>query len=73
MVMRIPYHEINQLQFAINTSMDTAQRFKLNFDVDRAPEAARIKELHEHIQKLEEAAQKKTNSKINKSSSSTPE
>ena len=53
--MRIAYHEINQLQFAINTSMDTTQKFKLNFDVDRAPEAARIKKLHEHIQKLKEA------------------
>ena len=53
--------------------MDTAQRFKLNFDVDRAPETTRIKELHEHILKLEEAAQKKTNSKIGKSSSNTPE
>ena len=53
--------------------MDIAQRFKLNFDVDRAPEAARIKELHEHIQKLEETAPKKTSSRIEKSSSSTLE
>ena len=53
--------------------MDTTQRFKLNFDVDRAPKATRIKELHEHIQKLEEVAQKKTNSRIEKGSSSTPE
>ena len=71
--MTIAYHEINQLQFVINRSMDIAQRFKLNFDVDRAPEAARIKELHEHIQKLEETAPKKTSSRIEKSSSSTLE
>ena len=53
--------------------MDTAQRFKLNFDVDKASEAAHIKELHEHIHKLEEASQKKTSSKIGKSSSRNPE
>ena len=52
--------------------MDTALRFKLNFDVDRAPEAACIKELHEHIHKLVEAVQKKNNSKI-KNSSKPPE
>ena len=52
---------------------NTAQQFKLNFDVDRAPEASHIKELHEKIHKLEEATQKKTSSKIGKSSSSTPE
>ena len=56
MAMSIAYHEINQLQFAINTSMDTTQKFKLKFDVDTVPEVARIKELGEHIQKLEEAA-----------------
>ena len=61
--MRIAYQEINQLQFAINKSMDTAQRFKLKFDVDRAPKAEHIKELHALIQKLEEAAQKKSSSK----------
>ena len=61
--MRIAYQEINQLQFTINMSVDTALRFKLNFDVDRAPEAARIKELHALIHKLEEATQKKNSSK----------
>ena len=64
--MRIAYQEINQLQFAINRNIDTALRFKLNFDVDRSPEAARTKELHALIQKLEEAAQK---SKVEKNSS----
>ena len=54
--MRIAYQEINQLQFAINKSMDTAKRFKLNFDIDKAPEAARIKELNAVIQRLEEDA-----------------
>ena len=44
--MRIAYQEMNQLQFAVNKSMDTALRFKLNFDVNMVPEAARIKELH---------------------------
>ena len=73
MAMRIAYHEINQLQFAINSSMDTAQKFKLKFYVNRTPEATRIKELGEHIQKLEEATQKKSSSRVEKSSSSTPE
>ena len=54
--MRITYHEINQLQFAIKTSMDTAQKFELKFDIDRAPKVAHIKELHQHIEKLKEAA-----------------
>ena len=71
--MRIAYHEINQLQFAINLSMDTAQKFKLKFDVDRTSEAALIKELGEHIQKLKEATQKKSGSRVEKNSSSTPE
>ena len=44
--MRIVYQERNQLQFVINKSMDTALWFKLNFDVDKAPNVARIKELH---------------------------
>ena len=68
--MRIAYHKINQLHFAINSS---TQKFKLKFDVNNAPEAARIKELGEHIQKLEEAAQNKSGSRVEKSSSSTPE
>ena len=71
--MKIAYQEINQLQFAINRSMDTALRFKLNFDVDRAPEAARIKELHALIHKLEEAVQKKNSSKAENSSSKSQE
>ena len=53
--------------------MDTAQKFKLKFDVDRTLEAGRIKELGEHIQKLEEAAQMKSGSRVEKSSSSIPE
>ena len=44
--MRIAYQEMNQLQFAVNKSMDTALQFKLNFDVNMVPEAARVKELH---------------------------
>ena len=34
--------------------MDTALRFKLNFDVDKTHEVARIKELHALINRLEE-------------------
>ena len=43
--------------------MDTTLRFKLNFDVDRAPEAMRIKELRAITNRLEDVAQKKNNSK----------
>ena len=53
--------------------MDTTQKFKLKFDVDRTPEVAHIKELGKHIQKLEEAAQKKSSFRAIKSSSSTLE
>ena len=53
--------------------MDIALRYKLNFDVDRAPEAARIKELNAHINRLEDTAQKKNSSKAKKSSSKAPE
>ena len=71
--MRIAYQEINQLQFAINKSMDTAMQFKLNFDVDRAPKTVRIKELYTFIHKLKEVVQKKNNSKAEKSSSKSSE
>ena len=53
--------------------MDTTLQFKLNFDVYRALEAAHIKELHVLIHKLEEAVQKKNNSKAEKSSFKSPE
>ena len=53
--------------------MDIALRYKLNFDVDRAPEATRIKELHAHINRLEDAMQKKHNFKAKKSNSKAPE
>ena len=53
--------------------MDTAKKFKLNFDVDRTPEAAHIKELGEHVQRLEEVAQINSSSRVEKSNSSTLE
>ena len=67
--MRIAYQEINQLQYALNRSIDTALQHKLNFDVDKTPKAARIKELQKLINKLEDAVQEKISSKTEKGSS----
>ena len=53
--------------------MDTTLRYKLNFDVDRAHEAAHIKELHTLINRLEGAAQKKNNFKVEKGNSKASE
>ena len=53
--------------------MDTALRYKLNFDVDRALEATHIKELHALINRLEDATQKNSSSKAKKNSSKASE
>ena len=71
--MRITYQEINQLQQALNRSIDIARQHKLKFAVNKTPEAARIKELQELINKLEATAQGKSSSKAEKGSSKASE
>ena len=66
--VKMTYQEINRKWRALSNSLEIAQQHNLRFNFDRTLEQARIEELIEHIHKLEDTAQEKSNSRAKKSS-----
>ena len=67
--VKMAYQEINRHRRSLSSSLEIAQQHNLKFNFDRTPEQARIQELMEHIHKLKDTAQEKSNSKAKKSKS----
>ena len=54
---------IAQLEYSLNKQLDTVEQFKLDFDMDRAPEAVHFKKLQNLINRLKDVAKEKSRSK----------
>ena len=61
--MKIAKEKIAQLKYSINEQLDTATWFNVDFDVSRASESIRCKELQDLISRLEDEARSKSKSK----------
>ena len=62
--IRLAKEKISQLEFSINYQLDIAIKSNINFDVDRAPESIRCRELQGLINRLQEEAKAKNKSKV---------
>ena len=54
--IKLAREKISQLEYSINEQLDTATKCNVNFDVGKAPDMIRCKELQDLISKLEEEA-----------------
>ena len=62
--IKLAKEKIAQIEFSVNDQLDIAIKSKVNFDVDRAPETIRCKELQNLINKLQEEARAKNKPKV---------
>ena len=54
--IKLVHEKIAQFEYSINEQLDTATKYNVNFDVGRALETIRYKELQDLISSLEEEA-----------------